>query len=200
MTGVSTVHKIQSLKLSLKIILLYEEEEKTTESEPRKRWPTQHSTVTAGTYGSTWRTAHSRTYLVLTTDWGGDTIICLVRQRKPRYTETEFWVPCSSSLFCIASKLSKSPQSICISYNSQSPTISWKVLQGDNHFLKDVLVSHNKITSVGHFLIKFMFPYRNLSSNKQTIYPWVLRIMWLSVNKIVGTEEVWVKKSISVSY
>ena len=45
-----------------------------------------------------------------------------------------------------------------------------------------------------------MFPYRNLSSVKQTIYPSVLRIMWLSVNKIVETKEVWVKKSISVSY
>ena len=45
-----------------------------------------------------------------------------------------------------------------------------------------------------------MFPYRNLSSNKQAIYPSVLRIIWLSVNKIVETEEVWVKKSISVSY
>ena len=48
-----------------------------------------------------------------------------------------------------------SPQSIYISYNSQSPTISQKVLQGDNHFLKDVLVSHNKIKSVRHLLTKF---------------------------------------------
>jgi hypothetical protein len=39
-------------KLSLKVTLLYKEEEKRTESEPRKRWPTQHS-ITAGTYGST---------------------------------------------------------------------------------------------------------------------------------------------------
>ena len=46
------MHIIQSPKLSLKVILLYEEE-KRTESEPRKRWPTQHSTITAGTYGST---------------------------------------------------------------------------------------------------------------------------------------------------
>ena len=105
MTGVSTVHIIQSPKLSLKVIVLYKEEEKKTESEPRKRWPTQHSTVTAGTYGSTWSSSHSLTYFVLTTDWGGDTIICLVRQRKPRYIETEFWVPCSSSLFCIASRV-----------------------------------------------------------------------------------------------
>ena len=84
-------------------------------------------------------------------------------------------------------KLSKSPQSIYISYDSQSPTISQKVLQGDNHFLKDVLVSHNKITSVRH--LKVIFPYRNRSSAKQTIYPFVLRIMWLSVDKIVETEE-----------
>ena len=66
-------------------------------------------------------------------------------------------------------KLSKSPQSIYMSYDSQSPTISQKVLQGDNHFLKDVLVSHNKITSVRHLLTKFMFPYSNLSSAKQFI-------------------------------
>ena len=119
MTGVSTMHIIQSPKLSLKAILLYEEEEKSIESETRKRWPTQHSTVTAGTCGSTWNTSHSLTYFVLTTDWGGDTVICLVRQRKPRYIETEFWVHCSSLLFCfpgenysLMTKLSKSPQSI----------------------------------------------------------------------------------------
>ena len=92
-TGVSTVHIIQSPKPSLKVILLYEEEEKKTESEPRKRWPTHHSTVTTGTYGSTWSTSHSLTYFVLTTDWGVGLVICLVRQRKPRYIETEFWVP-----------------------------------------------------------------------------------------------------------
>ena len=103
MTGVSTVHIIQSPKLSLKVILLDKEEEKRTESELRKRWPTQHSTVTAGTCGSTWSSSHSLIYFVLTTNWRGDAIICLVRQRKPRYIETEFWVPCSSSLFCIAS-------------------------------------------------------------------------------------------------
>ena len=45
-----------------------------------------------------------------------------------------------------------------------------------------------------------MFPYRNLSSDKQTIYLFVLRIMWLSVDKIVETEEDWVQKSISVTY
>ena len=45
-----------------------------------------------------------------------------------------------------------------------------------------------------------MFPYRKLSGAKQTIYPSVLRIMWLSVDNIVETEEVWVQKSISVSY
>ena len=28
-----------------------------------------------------------------------------------------------------------------------------------------------------------MFSYRKLSSNKETIYPFVLRIVWLSVNK-----------------
>ena len=66
--------------------------------------------------------------------------------------------------------------------------------------LKDVLISHSKITSVRHLLIKFMFPYRNLSGAKQIIYPSVLRIMWLSVDNIVETEEVWVQKSISVSY
>ena len=102
MTGLSTLHIIQSPKLSLKVILLYKEEEKRTEWEPRKRWPTQHSTITAGTYGSTWNTSHLLTYFVLTTDWGGDTIICLVRQRKSRYIETEFWVPCSSLLFYTA--------------------------------------------------------------------------------------------------
>ena len=62
------MHIIQSPNLSLKVILLYEEEEKKTESEPRKRWPTQHSTITAGTYGSTWSISHSLTYFVLTTD------------------------------------------------------------------------------------------------------------------------------------
>ena len=36
--------------------------------------------------------------------------------------------------YSLMAKLSKSPQSIYISYNSQSPTISQKVLQGDNHF------------------------------------------------------------------
>ena len=103
MTGVSTCEYNPVSKLSLKVLLVYEEEEKRTESECRKRWPAQHSTVTAGTYGSIQSTLHSLTYFVLTTDWEGDTIICLVRQRKPRYIETEFWVPCSSSLFCIAS-------------------------------------------------------------------------------------------------
>ena len=103
MTGVSTHAYNPVSKLSLQVLLLYEEEEKRTESEPRKRWPTQHSTITAGTYGSTWTTSHSLTYFVLTTDWGGDIIISFVRQRKPRYTETEFWVHCSSLLFCTAS-------------------------------------------------------------------------------------------------
>ena len=45
-----------------------------------------------------------------------------------------------------------------------------------------------------------MFPYRNRSSAKQTIYHFVLKIMWLSVDKIVETEEDWVQKSISVTY
>ena len=45
-----------------------------------------------------------------------------------------------------------------------------------------------------------MFLYRNLSSAKQIIYPFVLRIMWLSVDKIVATEEDWVQKSISATY
>ena len=45
-----------------------------------------------------------------------------------------------------------------------------------------------------------MFPYRNLSSDKEIIYPFILRIMWLSVDKIVATEEDWVQKSISVTY
>ena len=94
----------------------------------------------------------------------------------------------------------QSLQSIYVSYNSQSPTISQKVLQGDNHLWKDVLISYSKITSVRHLLIKFMFPYKNLSSTKQTIYSSVLRIMWLSVDKTVETEEVWIKKSVSVSY
>ena len=109
-------------------------------------------------------------------------------------------------LYCLHSencsfmtKLLKSPQSIYVSYNSQSSTISQKVLQRDNHLWKNVLVSYSKITSVRHLLVKFMFPYRNLSSTKQTIYSSVLRIMWLSVDKIVETEEVWIKKSISVS-
>ena len=177
MTGVSTLHIIQSPKLSLKAILLYEEEEKSIESETRKRWPTQHSTITAGTYGSTWSTSHSLTYFVLITDWGGDTVICLVRQRKSRYIETEL----SPLLFLtilhclpgenysLMAKLSKSLQSIYISYNSQSPTISQKVLQGQSHFLKDVLHFPQKISPVRHLLIKFMFPYRNLSSVKQTL-------------------------------
>ena len=102
-TRVSTCAYNPVSKLSLKVLLPYEEEEKRTKSERRKRCPTQHSTITAGTYGSIQSTSHSLTYFVLTTDWGDDTIICLVRQIKPRYIETEFWVPCSSLLFCTAS-------------------------------------------------------------------------------------------------
>ena len=105
MTGVSTLHIIQSPKLSLKAILLYEEEEKSIESETRKRWPTQHSTITAGTYGSIWSTSHSLTYFVFTTVQEAGTLSCLVRQRKLRFIGTEFWVPCSSSLVCLASQV-----------------------------------------------------------------------------------------------
>ena len=100
--------------------------------------------------------------------------------------------------YLLMDELSKSPQSIYIPCNSQSSTVSQKVLQEDNHLWKDVLISHSEIPSVRH--LKVMFPYRNLSSAKQTIYPFVLRIMWLSVNKIVETEEDWVQKSISVTY
>ena len=71
--------------------------------------------------------------------------------------------------YSLMAKLSKSLQSIYISYNSQSPTISQKVLQGQSHFLKDVLHFPQKISPVRHLLIKFMFPYRNLSSVKQTL-------------------------------
>ena len=59
--------------------------------------------------------------------------------------------------YSLMTKLSKSPQSIYVSYNSQSPTISQKVLQGDSNLWKDVLIFYSKITSVRHLLIKFMF-------------------------------------------
>ena len=92
--------------------------------------------------------------------------------------------------YSLMTKLSKSPQSIYISYDSQSPTISQKVLQGDNHFLKDVLVSHNKITSVRHLLTKFMFPYRNFSSAKQFIllFSELCDYQWIKLWKLRKSE------------
>lgn len=144
-----------------------------------------------------WCTSHLVTYFVLTTAQGVGTVSYLVRQIKLRYIETEFFVPCSTSLFCTASLVeivtngwivNVSPK-IYIPCNSQSSTVSQKVRQGDNHLWKDVIISHSKIPSIRH--LKVMFPYRNLSRTKQTIYPFVLRIMWLSVDKIVATKEDW---------
>ena len=47
--------------------------------------------------------------------------------------------------YSLMTKLSKSPQSIYISYDSQSPTVSQKVLQGDKHFKKMSLFSSAKL-------------------------------------------------------
>ena len=145
-----------------------------------------------------WCTSHLVTYFVLTTAQGVGTVSYLVRQIKLRYIEIEFWVSCSTSLFCTASLVKiitngwivKVSLKIYIPCNSQSSTVSQKVVQGDNHLRKDVIISHSKIPSIRH--LKVMFPYRNLSSTRQTIYPFVLRIMWLSVDKIVANEEDWV--------
>ena len=145
-----------------------------------------------------WRTSHFVTYFVLTAAQGVGSVSYFVRQIKLRYIETEFWVSCSTSLFCTASLVKiitngwivKVSLKIYIPCNSQSSTVSQKVLQGDNHLWKDVIISHSKIPSIRH--LKVMFPYRNLSSTRQTIYPFVLRIMWLSVDKIVANEEDWV--------
>ena len=73
----------------------------------------------------------------------------------------------SGENYSLKNGLSKSPQSIYIHYNSQSSTVSQKVLQGDNHLWKDVIISHSKIPSIRP--LKVMFPYRNLSSTRQTI-------------------------------
>ena len=132
-------------------------------------------------------------------------VSCLVRQRKLRSTEVEFQVPFSSSLFCtdglekfINGWFVEVSYSIHTLFNSQSPTVSQNTLQGHNQLWKDVFISYSKALSGRH--LKFAFPYRNLSSAKQTIYPFVLRIMWLWVDKTVEPEEVWDQKSISVNY
>ena len=84
--------------------------------------------------------------------------------------------------YLLMDELSKSSQSNYIPCNSQSSSVSQKVFQGDYHLWKDVLISHSKTLSVKH--LKVMFPYRNLSSTKQIMYPSVLRIMWLSVETL----------------
>ena len=52
-TGVSTRLYNPVSKTLPESYTTLQEEEKRTESEPRKSWPTQHSTITAGAYGST---------------------------------------------------------------------------------------------------------------------------------------------------
>ena len=92
----------------------------------------------------------------------------------------------------------KSPQSIYIPCNSQGPIVSQKALQGDNHLWKGSFISYSKIPSVRH--LTFVFPFRKLSSAKQNIYHFVLKIMWLSVDKIVTPEKARVPESGWVSY
>ena len=145
MTGVSTHAYNPVSKLSLQVLLLYEEEEKRTESEPRKRWPTQHSTITAGTYGSTWSTSHSLTCFCPHNILRGWYHYLLRKMEQTKVHRDKILSPLLFLiiLYCLPgenyslmAKFSKSPQSIYMSYDSQSPTISQKVLQGDNHFKK----------------------------------------------------------------
>lgn len=122
---------------------------------------------------------------------------------KTEYIETDFSVTCSTSPFCTASLVKiitnawivkVSPGRSNIPCNSQKPTVSQKVLQGDSHLWKDVIISYSKIPSARHLKVK-CFPIGTSLVLKQTIYSFVLRIMWLSVDKIVA---IWGRLSLEI--
>lgn len=168
---------IQSPKHSLKVILLLRSRRKEKRVRAQEERVTsrlhRHSNQAWGlqealhTHGPVQSSQQLQGVVLRAALWGGEAWGAQRWDPSPVLLLTLLYGLPGSTRWWMA-EFSMSPQSTHTLSNSQRSTVSQKALQGDDHFWKGGFISYSKGSSLRH--LKFVFPIRNLSSAKRTIY------------------------------